>query len=137
LEGPERDILKEICQGNQKGDQEEPVAKAMRELRQALDKIVRFMEWSKDRGLLQFRDKIYVPQNANLQRQVVSLCHDTKVAGHPGCWKTLELVSRDYWWPQMSRYTRQYISICDLCIRTKPIRQASVDELHSLWILDS
>jgi len=27
---------------------------------------------------------------------VVLLCHDTKVAGHPGCWKTLELVSRNY-----------------------------------------
>ena len=33
LEGPERDILREIRQENQKGDQEEPVAKAARELR--------------------------------------------------------------------------------------------------------
>jgi len=32
LEGLERDILREICQGNQKGNQEEPVAKAAREL---------------------------------------------------------------------------------------------------------
>ena len=32
LEGPERDMLREIRQGNQKGDQEEPVAKAAREL---------------------------------------------------------------------------------------------------------
>jgi len=35
LKGPEKDILREICQGNQKGDQEEPVAKAARELQQA------------------------------------------------------------------------------------------------------
>jgi len=33
MERPERDILREICQGNQRGDQEEPVAKAARELR--------------------------------------------------------------------------------------------------------
>jgi len=33
LEGPERDMLREIHQGNQKGDQEEPVAKAAREFR--------------------------------------------------------------------------------------------------------
>ena len=68
---------------------------------------------------------------------MVSLCHDTKVAGHPRHWKTLELVSRNYWWLQMSRYIRQYISTCDLCIRTKPIRQAPVGKLHPLRILDS
>jgi len=33
MEGPEKDILKEIRQGNQRGgDQEEPVAKAAREV---------------------------------------------------------------------------------------------------------
>jgi len=68
---------------------------------------------------------------------MVSLCHDMKVAGHPRHWKTLELVSRDYWWPQMSRYIRQYISTCDLCLRTKPIRQALVGKLYPLWIPDS
>jgi len=31
LEGLKRNILKEICQGNQKGDQKEPVAKTARE----------------------------------------------------------------------------------------------------------
>ena len=59
-----------------------------------------------------------------------------KVAGHPRYWKILELVSRNYWWPQMSRYIRQYISTCDLCLRMKPIRQAPVGELHPLQILD-
>jgi len=32
LKGPEQDMLREICQENQKGNQEEPVAKATREL---------------------------------------------------------------------------------------------------------
>jgi len=49
----------------------------------------------------------------------------------------LELISRNYWWPQISRYIRQYVSTCNLCLRTKPIRQAPVGELHSLQILDS
>ena len=83
LEGLERDILREVRQGNRNRDQEEPVAKAARELRQASSKMVRSVEWLEDKGVLWFRGKIYVPRNANLQRRVVSLCHDTKVAGHP------------------------------------------------------
>jgi len=68
MEGPERDILREICQGNQRGNQEEPVAKAARELWQAVSKTVHSAEWSEEEGLLRFRGKIYVPQNTDLRR---------------------------------------------------------------------
>ena len=129
-------MLREIRQGNQKDDQEEPIAKTAKELWQASSKMVCSAEWSEDDKVLWFRGKIYVFQNSDLQRQIVSLCHDTKVARHPRRWKTLELVSRNYWWPQMSRYIGQYISTCDLCLRMKPIRQALVDELHPLQIPD-
>ena len=60
------------------------MAKTARELRQASSKTVRSVEWSEDKGVLWFRGKIYVSRNIDLQRQVVSLCHNTKVAGHPG-----------------------------------------------------
>jgi len=137
LEGPEQDILREIRQGNQKGDQEEPIAKVARELRQASSKTIHSMEWSEEDRVLRFRNKIYISRNSDLRRWVVLLCHNTKVAGHPRRWKTLELVFRNYWWPQMSRYIRQYVSTCDLCLRTKLIRQALVGKLHPLQIPDS
>ena len=37
----------------------------------------------------------------------------------------------------MSRYIRQYISTCDLCLRAKLIRQALIGKLHPLQIPDS
>jgi len=52
MEGLERDILREICQENQRGNQEEPVAKAARELWQATSKTVHSIEWSEEEGLL-------------------------------------------------------------------------------------
>jgi len=89
-------MLREIHQGNQKGDQEELIAKAARELQQTSSKTVCSAEWSEDDGVLRFRGKIYIPRNLDLQRQIVSLCHDTKIARHSGRWKMLELVSRNY-----------------------------------------
>jgi len=61
LEGSERDMLREIRQGNQKGDQEEPVTKTAKELRQTSSKTVCSAEWLEDDGVLRFRGKIYVP----------------------------------------------------------------------------
>jgi len=89
-------MLREIRQGNQKSNQEEPVAKVARELWQASSKTVCSTEWLEDNGVLRFRGKIYILWNSDLQRQVILLYHDMKVTGHSGCWKTLELVSKNY-----------------------------------------
>ena len=82
-------------------------------------------------------DHIYVPNDLELCRHITSQHHDTKVAGHPGRWKTLELVSWNYWWPQMSRYIGQYMRTCNLCLRTKIQRCHPMGELHPLTIPES
>jgi len=99
LAGVEQKILSDIHKGNWNGDQEEPIAKAAQELRSSANEAVHSSEWSNIDGLLWFRGKIYIPWSPDLRRQIVALCHDTQITGHPGCWKTLELVSQNYWWP--------------------------------------
>jgi len=88
-------------------------------------------------GLLRFWGKIYVLQSPDLRRQIVALCYDTHITGHPRHWKTLELVSQNYWWPQMSRYISQYVSTYDLCLQTKPWRYSLVGKLQPLSVPDA
>jgi hypothetical protein len=78
--------------------QEESVAKAARELRKDKGRgTVKSAEWPESDGLLMFHGKIYVPKDRELRRHIVEQHHDTRIAGHAGRFKTLELVSRNYW----------------------------------------
>jgi hypothetical protein len=95
--GEEQDILKDIWNANCAGKQSDAVAQAAGDLRKSRGKSVQASEWSECDGLHCFWDHIYVPNDPELHCHIASQHHDTKVAGHPGCWKTLELISRSYW----------------------------------------
>ena len=92
------------------------MAVVVQELLKSKVKLLRSAEWRIDDGLVYFRDRLYVPSDRELQCRIVEQHHDSKLAGHPGRWKTLELVSQSYWWPQMSHYIGQYCKTCDMCL---------------------
>jgi len=116
--GPEQDILQDIWQGT-KQLKEEPIAQAAQELRKSSTHSLRSAEWSECNGLLYYHGCIYVLDTSDLRRRIVSLCYDTKVAGHPGRFKILELIPQSYWWLNMSQDIGLYVSHCDLCLCTK------------------
>ena len=134
--GEEKYIMKEIRCGMESEDQEEVAIMEVKELKKSPTKSVRSSEWSLENSLLYHRGKVYVP-GVELHCWILALCHDFKLAGHPRRWKTLELVSRNYWWPQMSRYIGRYVSTCDMCLQTKSIHSPPSTELHPLPILDA
>jgi hypothetical protein len=96
-EGEERNILCEVWCSLKDGVQEEAEAKAARELRKDKGRgMVKSTEWSESDGLLMFCGKIYVPTDRDLRRRIIEQHHDTRIAGHAGRFKTLELVARNY-----------------------------------------
>ena len=70
-----------------------------------------------DEGFLLFNNLIYVP--SSLRTLVLELHHDSITAGHFGVNKTLELISRNFWWPKLSLDVKNFIKSCEVCCRAK------------------
>jgi len=63
--------------------------------------------------------KIYVLKDVELRAEIIWLHHDVPVAGHGGQWKMVKLVTRNYWWPGITRDVGRYVEGCNLCQRMK------------------
>jgi len=53
-------------------------------------------------------EKVYVPKDDKLRMEIVRLHHDTPVEGHRGQWKTVELVTQNFWWPGVTKEVKRY-----------------------------
>src|SRR5258705_1141153 len=80
-------------------------------------------------GVVLYQGKVYIPDNPQLCHDLVHAHHSAAVAGHPGRWKTLELVSQNYWWPGLSRYVTKFVAGCDACNRMKTFPMQKVGKL--------
>ena len=69
-------------------------------------------------GFITYKNRIYIPPNPRLREDLIREHHNTIAAGHPGRYKTHELITRDYWWPRLQANIRQYIDGCEDCQRT-------------------
>ena len=73
-------------------------------------------DWHTANELVFYKNRCYVPDDLTLRRNVVQKYHDTVSAGHPGCLATQILVQRDYWWPGMATFIRNYVDGCAICV---------------------
>ena len=65
------------------------------------------------------KEKVYVPKNEELRVEIIWWHHDVLAVEHGGRWKTVELVTRNYWWPGVTKDVGRYVERCDLCQRMK------------------
>jgi hypothetical protein len=83
-------------------------------------------------GLLTYDGLIWIPDDDELRIRILRDHHDSQVAGHPGRARTLQLVSRSFYWPHQRKYVNRYVDHCDTCKRIKPIRHAPFGLLKPL-----
>jgi len=112
IEGPEVDIVEKIKKARSK---DEEVVRIVEEMKKVRVKELRGEEWKIEGDLVIKEEKIYVPKNRELKAEIIWLHHDMPVVGHEGQWKIVELVTRNYWWPEVIRDIGRYVEGCDLC----------------------
>jgi hypothetical protein len=131
IHAEEEDILKRVRRSK---EYDEAVVKAVEELKRSPTKRLRSEEWSEEQDLILYRGKVYVPKDHELRRKITKLYHESPLSGHPGRWKTIELITRNYWWPGLTKYVDEYIKGCDTCNRSKIIPEQPLGKLRPLPI---
>jgi len=116
IEGPEVDLLEKIKKARSK---DEDVIRVVEEMKKAEVKELRGNEWKIEEDLVLKEGKIYVLKDKELRAEVIQLHHDVPAAEHRERWKTVELVTRNYWWPGVTRDVGKYVEGCNLCQQMK------------------
>ncbi|QRV82439.1 Transposon Tf2-7 polyprotein [Ceratobasidium sp. AG-Ba] len=74
-------------------------------------------EWKED--LLWYEGRIVIPENKEIRLAILEMHHDNPIAGHQGQARTLELISRRYYWPAMKQQVNRFVETCETCQRSK------------------
>jgi len=88
------DLLEKVRKSKVKDDE---VVKAVEEMKQAGVKMLRDEKWREADGIIYKEGKVYVSKDNILRAEIIRLHHNTPVEGHGGQWKTVELVTRNFW----------------------------------------
>ena len=111
VEGPEVDMLEKIKKARSK---DEDVVRVVEEIKKAGVKELWGNKWQIEGDLVLKDGKVYVPREEELRTEMIRLHHDVPAVGYGGRWKTVELVTRNYWWPGVTRDVGKYVEGCDL-----------------------
>ena len=116
VEGPEIDLLEKIKKARSK---DKDVIKVVEEIKKTGVKELRGNKWKIEGDIVLKEEKVYVLKDEELRVEVIQLHYDVPAVGHRRRWKTVELVTRNYWWLGVTRDVGKYVEECNLCQRMK------------------
>ena len=64
-------------------------------------------------GILMFEGLVYVPRGS--RTSVIQKKHDAPTIGHFDIERTIEQITREYYFPGMRKEVEKYIRKCDIC----------------------
>ena len=125
------DLLEEVRKSKIKDDE---VVKVVEEMKRAEVKMLRDKEWKEVDGVMYKEGKVYVPKDDKLRAEIIRLHHDMPVGGCGGQWKMVELITRNFWWPRITKEVKRYIKGCNAYQRNKNCTEQPAGKLMPNFI---
>ena len=88
----------------------------------------------KEDGSLYFQDRLCVPYDKELKKNLLFATHNTVFTMHPGGNKMYQDLKQQYWWKGMKRDVTEYVSKCLTCQQSKAEHQVPTGLLNPLPI---
>lgn len=70
--------------------------------------------------LLFWGNRLYVPDNVELQNKIIDELHNSKIGGHSGIKATVSRVASNFFWPKLAMAVQNFVKQCPTCLQTKP-----------------
>jgi hypothetical protein len=74
-------------------------------------------------GLIFSGNQLLIPADNEIKTTLLKEAHDIPIGGHVGITKTLDLLSRSFFWPRIQSDVRDYVLSCRLCQENKSRNQ--------------
>ena len=81
-----------------------------------------------------YKDRLYVPNVPKIKLFILNEVHKTPYSGHLGYHKTITMLRKDYFWPNMKNELAEYIVRCFECQQVKTEHQHPAGLLQPLPI---
>ncbi|XP_028090712.1 uncharacterized protein LOC114290912 [Camellia sinensis] len=85
-------------------------------------------------GTLRFGERLCVPNDSELKREILREAHSSRYTVHPGSTKMHKDLKRNFWWNNMKREIAQYVAQCLVCQQVKVQHQIPTGKLQPLPI---
>ena len=84
--------------------------------------------------LIYFKNRLYIPNDEELQTMIAKGCHDSQIAGHFGQEKKIEIMCRDFYRKGLTNWINDFLRSSDECQHNQSPRHALFGLLQPIQI---
>ena len=83
---------------------------------------------------MRFQNRLCVPKNEEVRKQILEEAYNTRYSVHPGGTKMYRDLRQYFWWSNMKKDVAEYVNKCLICQKVQAEHQRPVGELRPLEI---